>query len=207
MPYVIGLGCALLLWFLIGLASTGGPWQIVIGEDGRPSTSKFQLLLWTLIAVFAYAAIEYMRMHAHNFSSMLSVPPNLLIAIGISGGTAIAAKAIAVNAAPDPPTVTVAAVGPIETPAGPREAAVVATTHTGVLQKDVGGLLQGDDGKPDLGKLQVITWTGIAVAVFLVRVIHNVHTGIQELPDIDETQMILMGIGHGTYLGKKIAES
>ena len=55
----------------------------------------------------------------------------------------------------------------------------------------------------------------IAVGVFLADVFAIIHCPDKKpgsiadlsLPDIGQTLMILMGLGHGAYLGKKIAES
>jgi hypothetical protein len=72
-----------------------------------------------------------------------------------------------------------------------------------------------------LGKVQLVLWTLIAVGVFLSQVVDLLHypghcppganspctVGNMGLPDISQTLMILMGLGHGAYIGKKIAES
>jgi hypothetical protein len=77
-------------------------------------------------------------------------------------------------------------------------------------------LFKDSSGSPDLGKIQLMLWTLIAVGVFLSGVFANIHNpGVctpqgeckESLPDIGETLMILMGLGHGAYLGKKIAEN
>ena len=212
MPYLAGVLALFVLWLLIGLSSGFRAGQLVVGADGRPSTSKFQLILWTAAAVFAYVALEALRFREHVFAPMLTVPTNLLIAMGISGGTAVTAKAIAVNQNPQTPVTalpTTSAAGDGSVPESQAQVTTAATAKVSaeMLQSDVSGILQGVDGKPDLGKLQIVVWSGFALAVFLGRVLHAVHTHGLEMPDIDETQMVLMGIGHGTYLGKKIVSN
>jgi len=212
-PYVIGICAVLVLWLLVGLASTFRPSEIILGQDGHASTSKLQLVLWTAVVVFAYAAIETLRFRLHVFGQMAAIPTNLMIAMGISGVTAVSAQAIRVNAENTGPQAVVAvsdttSPAPSDpSPSSSQTTSVVASVPLPSLRADASGILQGTDGKPDLGKLQIVVWTGIALAVFLGRVFHAIHTQGLDLPDIDQTQMVLMGIGHGTYLGKKIAES
>ncbi len=77
--------------------------------------------------------------------------------------------------------------------------------------------MEDDDGAPDLGKIQLLAWTFIAVAVYLFSLSQQIALreplrlltelpNVSSLPDIDGTLMALMGLGQGGYLGKKIAE-
>ena len=95
-PFLIGMGVLFIFWILLALA-TGG-WnlaKIVRGSDGRPSTSKLQLSLWTAVALFSYVAIYAARVTDVLSTEFLpSIPRNLLIAMGLSIATATAAKTI-----------------------------------------------------------------------------------------------------------------
>jgi len=71
----------------------------------------------------------------------------------------------------------------------------------------LGGLLLDDDGAPDLSKIQLVMWTFIGVVIYLAKVGHQFESDVRQLPDIDRTLMILMGLGHSAYLGKKIADA
>ena len=55
-PYGWGAVALLFFWMVIWLL-TGklNPFLLVIGEDGRPSTSKLKPFLWTIVMIFAYA--------------------------------------------------------------------------------------------------------------------------------------------------------
>jgi hypothetical protein len=69
--------------------------------------------------------------------------------------------------------------------------------------------VQGDDGRADLSKIQLLAWTVVAIGVYMNLLVSNVNQGIEtaippELPDIDPTLLILMGIGSGAYLGRKL---
>src|SRR2546425_351751 len=53
--YLIALLVLLLLYLFYGLlAGTWDLWKLAEGADGRPSTSKLQFLLWTVVALFSY---------------------------------------------------------------------------------------------------------------------------------------------------------
>jgi len=204
MPYLAGILGLFVLWIVIRVAT--GTWSIPKlweGVDKRPSSSKFQFLLWTAAIIFGYLAIyaaptwEGGKPHFH-FDPLLNFDANLFIAMGISGATAVAAKAITASNVANGKTKTT-----YVAPAAPlAEGAPAAASN---IQ---GGVFQADDGSPDLGKIQMIAWTLIAVGIFLVGVIHNVdpQSVTRTLPDIGRPLMILMGLGHATYVGKKIAE-
>ncbi|MGA3070309.1 MAG: hypothetical protein ABSD43_08850 [Terracidiphilus sp.] len=207
MSYLTGLAGLAVLWIVVLIATGKHPWALVVGEDGQPSTSKFQMLVWTAATVFAFLAIYQIQFSSGFGQDLPSTPTNLLIAMGISVATAVSAKSIAVGsqARSDAAAATAAAAGN-PPPATPQS---------------LSGIFAGDDGKPDLGKVQVVLWTVIAVGVFLSNVFALIHspgsphidpqtkiaTFPLGLPDISQTLMILMGLGHGAYIGKKIAES
>ena len=182
----------LLLWvFYRGLT---GSWDLALfvqGADGRASTSKFQWLLWTIVVLFAYVALLTARAMHGYFGALGSLPSNVLIAMGLSSFTAIAAKQIttanvANGQAVKPPK--------IDQPPNPGE------------------LLSDDSGYPELSKMQLLAWTLLAIGIYLGQVVTNVSTtlaattasSLPPLPDIDPTLMVLMGLGQAAYLGKKL---
>ena len=207
MSYLTGLAGLAALWLIVLMATNKHPWALVIGEDGRPSTSKFQMMIWTAAAVFSYLAIYQIRFSSGFGQDLPATPTNLLIAMGISVVTAVSAKSIAVGTQARN-NVAVAK-------------AVAAGVPVAAKPASLSGIFADDSGKPDLGKVQVVLWTVIAVGVFLSNVFALIHspgcphidpqtkiaTYPLGLPDISQTLMILMGLGHGAYIGKKIAES
>jgi hypothetical protein len=199
MPYVIGLAGLFVLWLIIGVASRFKPSTLFIGADGRPSTSKLQMVVWTAAVVFSYLAVSWARYRLGIHGPLPPLPVNLLIAMGVSGATAVSAQAIAVSSAANAPAVPAAP--PVATPLGMvYPAAPAAIAQSGIIADDSGG--------PDIGKIQVVIWTMIAVGVFLFKVVRSINLGSAGgLPDIDTTLVILMGLGHSVYLGKKIVES
>src|SRR5277367_4290202 len=95
--YLAGLSGLAAMWIVLLIATGQHPWKLVIGTDGKPSTSKFQMLVWTGAVVFAFLAILELRYSLGYYGELPGVPTNLLIAMGISVVTAVSAKSIAVN--------------------------------------------------------------------------------------------------------------
>jgi hypothetical protein len=170
---------------------------LVEGADGRPSTSKFQFVLWTGVVLLAWVAIYVARLMRGQWDAVPDLPQNLLIVMGLSVVTATAAKAITVaytNSAP--------------------------SSKSSVASKDssAAALFQDDDGFPDLSKIQMLAWTTIATGTYLVMLWGRLGTiaalsditvcaapnGACGLPDIDGALMVLMGLGQGAYVGKKL---
>ena len=159
-------------------------WNSVRGEDRRASTSKLQVFMWTGAVLFAYVAVLAVRWKAGQTDTLPDIPEGVLAALGISSGTAVAAQAITANAV--------------------RSGATVKPP----LERDRGlaPIFQNDSDQPDIGKIQLIAWTFIAIGVFLAGALRIVSSGSTEasLPDIDPTLMVLTGLGSATYLGKKL---
>jgi hypothetical protein len=185
-PYLAGIAALLLGWLLYGLlARTWNIWKLVMGTDGRASTSKLQWFLWTVVVVFAYVAIWTAGAQEGNLAPITEIPQNLLIAMGLSVTTMAAAKGI---------TVSYVNSGKVIKPsADPGE------------KKDagLGPIVSSDEHAPDLSKMQMMIWTLVAIVIYLFAVVDGIR-GQHVLPDIDPTLMVLMGLGQGAYLGKKL---
>lgn len=90
----------------------------------------------------------------------------------------------------------------------------VAYVNKGLITKDKAkagaegsGFLVKDDVKVlDLkSKIQMTGWTFFALFVYLIRLWQEVSTvSLPVLPDIDAVLMVLMGLGEGAYLEKKL---
>jgi hypothetical protein len=159
-----------------------GHGSVVDGADGRPSTSKAQWWIWTVVVIFGYMAVFAERWLRGDPSVGITVPQNLLLAMGFSGASMVAAKAV---------TTTHVARGLID------------KTKT---SKILGGILTDDDGVPDLGKIQNIAFTIIAVFVYVVRLVMQGDANtLPVMVDIDPSLMLLMGLSHAGYLGAKVA--
>jgi hypothetical protein len=205
MPYGWGAVALLFFWAVTWLL-TGrlNPFSLVIGEDGRPSTSKLKPFLWTVVMIFAYAALYAAKVKKGSFEPISNIPANLLIAIGLDVATLVAAKGI---------TESQIANGQVEKP--PPVTATTATTVASTANAGPGAVFQDDNGFPELTKIQTITWTGFAIVIYFVAVDaalkivaaadpNSAAVTELSLPDIAPAMMVLIGLGNAAYLGKKL---
>lgn len=205
--YVVGIVFLAVFW-LISWLVTGdkNPFAMAkgepkIGENANFSASLVQMIVFTILTVFAYTTVFAARIFENNGSGLLpalkdgnnwlNVPSNLLILMGISVGTAVASRAIKIE-----------------------------QVKTGSLSdEDKSSLTRNRDGKTDLVKIQMLIWTVIAVVVYL-EVLWRFM--LQEcyltnssgcptqwgntLPDIDTAFMALLGVSQGGYVVNQLSE-
>jgi len=187
MAYLAGVAAALLFWLIcIVLSGCWNPFKLIEGQDGRPSTSKLQWFLWTAVIAFSYVSIYTARVLAGNYAEIETLPYNVWVVMGFSTVTMIAAKGA---------TVAYTAKGKIvktkRADAKPSE-----------LVKD---LVKDDSGFLDLSKAQLLTWTFIAIGIYIASVVNQVgKVPAAVVPNIDMTLMVLMGLSQGAYIGKKL---
>ncbi len=194
--YVSGVSTLLVLWILYRVYS--GTWSVqrlIEGADGHPSTSKLQWFLWTVVVLFSYVMIYAAQAANDNFAAIANIPDNLLIAMGISSFSMVAAKGITVSQV---------------------QSGQVVKPQADPQNVSLGSIVQDDAGYPDLSKIQIMAWTLIAIVVYLLQVNHTVADPTLPsdgtlltltLPDIGGSLMLLMGLGHGAYLGKKLVST
>jgi hypothetical protein len=150
-------------------------------------------LFWTAIIFFSYTALYAARARYGYADSLPTIPENVLYAVGFSAATMAAAKGI---------TQSYVNRGKVQKPAPPR---------TDDQARGVGALVNDDDNVPDFTKIQMLGWTVLIGGIYLSRVVQIVNAynlrdnDLTQLPDIDKALMMLMGLGHGAYLGKKAA--
>lgn len=187
-----GIAAVFVLYVLILVAGRGKPGVLIVGDDGQLSTSKFQFVVWTVAAVFSFVFLYAVRVSPGGYADAVeSFPQYLLIAMGLSVTTATAAKAITVSYV---------------------RSGRVTKSSAGRATPALYQLVTDDSGQPDLAKIQMLTWTFIAVVVYIVRVFYaaNDYHGCKALPDscpmpdIDAPLMVLMGLAQGAYLGLKL---
>lgn len=197
-PYFgwFGLIAIGVLWLVSAVFSGDwNPMALAMGADNRLSTSKFQLLLWTACVGFVYAMVYADRVATlGRVDPITTVPQNVLIALGISITSALAAAAITgsqVSANPDNKDVA-------DSPS-----------------YDPSALVRNDGSSTaSLTKVQILFWTAVAVIVYLITSFHELGTiatcvgapgAACAFPDIDTTLMVFMGLGHASYIGGKLA--
>jgi hypothetical protein len=197
-----GLFAVLLFFCIYALVSGfGNPLRLAMGDDGHLSTSKFQFLVWTVVFAYSYVMLEAGHaFFSHELGAIGFIPQNVLIAMGLSVTTAVGANAI---------TVSYVASGRLNKPATSASPAAAPLNPS--------DLLTGDDGNPDLTKMQMLLWTVIAACFYIYQAHHGMvafaacdpaaASGDSNrciFPDIDAALMVLMGLGQGAYLGAKI---
>jgi IPT/TIG domain len=210
-PYKWGFIALAAMWIVIWLlAETLNPFKLVIGADGRPSTSKLKPFLWTAVVVFSYAALYAARTKKGYMEAIDEIPASLLMAIGFDAATLVAAKGI---------TESQVSSGQIEKPpSADPQAKTDATTVDTQANNGAGAVFQDDKGFPDLTKVQTVTWTVFAIVIYLVGIdslLKKIASNAVPLfsgqalsnyglPDIAPALMVLIGLGNAAYLGKKL---
>jgi hypothetical protein len=190
----VGLLALAILWILYRLL--GGTWDVsglYCGTDHRPSTSKFQFFLWTIVVFFSYVSIYAARCTLGSYGALPEFRKNLLVVMGLSAATMVTAKGI---------TTAYVASGRIA-----KQDASAQPSRGAASPGGKGGLYTDDDGYPDLSKVQVLSWTFIAIAIYLIQVESAISAATLDklsLPDIDSSLIALMGLGQAAYLGKKL---
>jgi hypothetical protein len=182
---LIAFAAVALLFGAVAISSrNGGLWKLIQGEDGAASTSKFQWLLWLIVVLFSYIALWILRARQGDYSAIPNVPKNVLIVLGVSTGTMVAAKGIT--------------------------SGYVASNRTAKQNRNaddlMGGIFADDAGYPEIAKIQIVGFTFVTVGIFLATVIHQIASNppLTSLPDIDASLMVLMAISSGGYLAKKV---
>lgn len=207
-PYAAGVGALAVL--VVVIWATGGfrhPLSLIRGPDRRLSTSQFQFWVWTLVVVFAYVSIWTARAMKGDAAAITDIPANVMLVMGFSITTLAGAKAI-----------TVAYI----------DAQRIVKTTADPDKNQFGGISQlvtSDAGAPDLQKIQMLTWTAIAVVIYVLLVgatvghiqqlkdlaalSDEIRTKgyVDGLPNIDGALMVLMGLSQGAYLGGKLTST
>jgi hypothetical protein len=215
---------ALIFFLLYWLFSGFHPSSLIMGEDGRYSNSKFQIVVWFAVLITTYIAMLWLRAFAlgWDYWGGINIPQNLLLISGMSAFTFGAAKGI---------TTAKVADAKLKGNADPKNSAnAKASLMANLTQNDgvttappaavvvpVPGqkaaeavLFVAGHVKPpvlDLGDFQMVVITLLAVSVYLVLVFHFsavlAKTSVIMLPDVDTTILATFGLGHGAYLAKK----
>jgi IPT/TIG domain-containing protein len=193
---------------LLTLVGNGHIHALVVGKDGRTSTSKLQTFLWTIMLAFALLALILQGV------TDIDIVPDYLYLLGFPTLALLLSKSIVqqkiTNGDVVKVTPTEAASGqPV--PAAPAHAAAVATGHvapaaatpTRSWRDWLGDIINNDEGQPDLGDFQYVVFNLIALVYF---VIHFFDTpGV--LPKIPQTLLVLTGASAAGYVGNKLVQN
>lgn len=154
---------------------------LLVGKDNRLSLSKFQGVIWTLVAITSFITLKMVNVYC-GVPINTEIPPNLLVLLGMNATTMVLAKGI---------TSFTTAKGNIKLSS---------------ISSSVSDLYMADDKKsPDLVKFQMLCWTAVALTVYFINFFSQCGGEMASLgfPDIDGSLLYLMVIGQGVYLGDK----
>lgn len=217
------LAHVILLWYQAQISSgpSGDPGEetldyrrrglkaAVIGRDGRASTSKTQVVLWTGAVV--WALIDFLLLaRAYPSGNLFTGAvtsnwrPEYLVLLGLPVAAAVTAKAVvsASNKGQGPRTSAQLPAAPDQTtrvyvrdPVSPGVKGFVA----GLAE-----LISADNGTVAWGDLQYAVFTLITLVYFVVQVLANPQLG---LPAVPAALLTLMGVSASGYAASKIVQT
>jgi hypothetical protein len=190
-PWIVGLGVVAFLAAIVMIPVTRGLKRHQIGKESvsplytflldpetdTMSLSKFQLYVWTGVAVFGYAYLTVARSLIQGEFEFAPIPEGLPGIIGISAGTAVLAAGI--NSARGPKG------------AGEESPSLADLITTGAVVV------------PE--RFQFLIWTILGALAFLFLVAFSDPATIRDLPKIPEGFLYLMGVSSFGYLGGRLA--
>ena len=217
------LAHVILLWYQWGISSApaAGPGQqtlnyrrrglkaAVIGQDGRASTSKAQVVLWTGAVLWALInllllARAYPGGNLFTGAVTTNWRPEYLVLLGLPVAAAATAKAVVSgsNAGRGP----VEGSHPAAQPGQEMRVYVRDPVPAGVkgIGAGVAELISADDGTVAWADLQYVAFTLITLVYFLVQVLAQPQHG---LPPVPAALLTLMGVSASGYTAAKIVET
>ncbi len=219
-PFVVKISGLVIVFFLFWIirrifAPHKSFTDFFLGDNGRYSLSRVQAAVWAYI-IMAYQVSVLVALCNINFDVAaklftLVFSEQVLWLLGLSLGTYVTVKGIAVNQ--------------MTTSGKP--------VVSGTVQRNWADLVS-TDGRLDLSRFQMFIWTLIAVVAFTISYFHYIELMIkaaaatgssdptallgvlkpffpvfgedkdQVLPTVDMSFIVLMGLSHGTYIGRKL---
>jgi hypothetical protein len=156
--------------------SRGGLVGIVVGADNRLSTSKFQVLMWTIAIVFTFFYFVFQLAFGGTSADFDSLNGEYLLLLGGPFAAAVLAKQAAV------------------TRVGVSEQQVPA------LKPGVGDLVQDNAENGAVADIQFLLFNLVALSYFVTALAKSPTA----LPDLPDTLVGLTSLSALTYLGAKI---
>ena len=148
-------------------------------ETNSYSLSKFQLLAWTAVLVFAFIFVYLCRILIQWNFSFPPIPNGWPTLLGLSAGATVAAVGITVNR-------------------GTKGAGSAKPSMADFIT--TGGLVASD-------RFQFFVWTLIGCAAFLGLILTHDPASLTEVPDVPTGFLFLMGISASGYLGGKLVRA
>lgn len=210
---------------IIGWLVNNRPIGAFIDSHNRMSLSKLQAAAWTVVVISALATIAVFNLLAQGAESGVTdldvtIPPELLLAMGFSATSLVAAPALLSLKKDNPASADdiAKANAKADDPSKPSMNFQVADDANQVLIRPEGvaaswgDLVTGDEvgnaGSPDLGKIQQLLITVLLLGSYAGYVFLDLSTSaapMHSLPTLDKTFVWLLGISHASYLAYKAA--
>jgi hypothetical protein len=165
---------------------------IIRDSDWYPSLSRLQFILWTFLIGFVYVWFLLLNVWlAHcgdidfkklEWETILGLPDNLLLLMGITSLTTVASKGLS---------------------------SFKYSTRQKPSKLPPLGTMLLENQIPSVGRYQMFLWTCIGTLTYFVLVVtavsrfHASCGNIIEIPDCPQVLLGLMGISQGAYLGGK----
>lgn len=169
-----------------------GLFYLVVGVDGRVSTSKVQVILWTYAIAFVFVAV-ILRGDAGSIPTALEPQYFLLLGIpvvGAAGASLITTQKLEQG---NISKVAVEETAPVTPPTSSPDSAPGPLTGLGQLVSD-------DQGRGDIGDFQYFIFNVVGLVYFFVALLAVADIVLPVLPD---TLVALTGASALAYLTKK----
>jgi hypothetical protein len=205
---------------LVGIGLNNRPAGVLIGTSNKVSLSKFQMALWTVVVLSALITGVCARIVGAPALPPLamSIPNELLAAMGIAATSLVAAPSL-VSLKAAQPGATPEAIAAAAERTGRAAAEVVTAGQVVGFNSPMDArwmdMFRGDEantfGSADLSKVQQFLITIVVVGVYAAAVWQAFIEGkplsadkLAFLPTIDSDFVWLLLISHGGYLAAKV---
>ncbi len=224
---LVSAGVVVVVLAVVQWISTAGPSKnflasVILGEDGRTSTSKTFILLWTLLVAWALLALliagelvpahrcisgraagAFSRCHRDDVALLQlgwthflhgGLTGSYLVLLGVPAAAGVAAKGITQSQAQSS-----AAVKTVKTRTdSPAQHGV--SSRISAFFGSVAEIFSSDDGSTDIADFQYVVFNLITAAYFVARFLRPDRNGLPIIPD---TLLGLTSVSAGLYVGKK----
>jgi hypothetical protein len=205
-----------ILMVVAGLGITGRKAGLLIDERNRLSTSRLQIIIWTLVIIPGLLVFIFFNIaHGASDATNIAIPPELWVLLGISGGAAIGAPIVndATNRSDTP---SPAALKRANTTADDPTLQGILDVNVDVKDASFADIFEGDElgnrGHLDISKVQMLTLTvglalgyGYGILTLLAQITPSMTSPLASFPPINSNLVILLAVSQGIYLSYKAA--
>jgi len=183
----------------------------VIGQDGRASTSKTQVVLWTGAVVWALVDLLLLA-RAYPVGNLFTNAvtknwrPEYLVLLGLPVAAATTAKAVVAGSNSGHGPIAASSSSAMADSLNLDRIYVRDPVPSGVwgLVAGVAELLTGDDGAVAWADLQYVVFTTITLVYFAIQLLARPADG---LPPVPAALLTLMGVSATAYAANKIVNT